>query len=422
MDLEAVEVAVRRLALALAGQILEQHLNADSSDDVGPELSCACGRPAVYQGRRDKQFESVLGPLTLKRAYYYCACCQQGFCPRDRSLGLVGSSLSPALQRMVGLVGAMVSFEEGSELLQELAGVDVPSKHVERAAESIGREIIEDERRAFAPPPGSKIPPTLYLGMDGTGIPMRKSELQGRAGKQPDGSAKTREVKLCSVWSAESRDEEGLPVRDIGSVTYSAAIESVATKDTADQLSDFAHRVERESSRRDFQQASRRVILGDGAPWIWNLAGEMFPGAIQIVDRFHVKEHLSQLAHTLWSSVPQAKSWAQKRHAQLDAGKLDPLLRALKNQMHKHPDVSKCIEYIQHNRSRMQYAQFRSQGLCTSTAVVESGCKTVIGKRLKQGGMHWTVLGANAIIALRCAKLSHRLEDFWERRALKKAA
>src|SRR5208283_3440867 len=131
-------------------------------------------------------------------------------------------------------VGALVSFQEGSTLLQELAGVAVDAKQVERTAENLGAEIAADERQdlqsaqAHLPLPG-----TLYLGMDGTGIPLRAEELEGRKGKQSDGSAKTREVKLCTVWSAESCDEHDVPVHDEGSVTYSAAIESAATPDTA---------------------------------------------------------------------------------------------------------------------------------------------------------------------------------------------
>jgi len=109
---------------------------------------------------------------------------------------------------------------------------------------------------------------------------MRASELVGRSGKQPDGSSKSRKVKPVTIWSAEGRDQEGIPVRDEGSVTYSAAIESVASRDTDKELSEFAQRVSREAAHRGFQQASRRVILGDGAPWIWNLATELFPRAL----------------------------------------------------------------------------------------------------------------------------------------------
>ncbi|MBI4735322.1 MAG: ISKra4 family transposase, partial [candidate division NC10 bacterium] len=211
-------------------------------------------------GRRPTAFATVLGPLTLERAYYHCAACAADFCPRDQALGLEGTSLSPAVTRLVGGVGALVSFQEGSELLRELAGVEVTPKHVERAAEALGREIAGDERRVVEPVPPAAVAPTLYLGMDGTGIPMRAAELAGRVGKQPDGAAQTREVKLCTVWSAEGRDADGTPVRDPGSVSYSAALESAASRDTDDHPSAFAARVVREAPRRGVAQAPRRVV------------------------------------------------------------------------------------------------------------------------------------------------------------------
>ncbi len=262
-------MAARRQALRVAARAVERRLNADPSDYAGPTARCLCGALARYAGRRPKTFESVLGVLTLQRAYYHCGTCGAGFCPRDRALGLEGGTLSPGVLRMVGMVGAMVSFDEGQELLRELAGVEVSAKHVERAAESLGREVAQDERLVVEPPPHhARVASTLYLGLDGTGVPMRTSELEGRAGKQPDGSSKTREVKLVTVWSAEGRDEEGMPVRDEGSVTYSAAIESAATRDTDKTPSEFAQRVEREALRRGFDRAQRRVVLGDGASWL----------------------------------------------------------------------------------------------------------------------------------------------------------
>jgi hypothetical protein len=387
-------------------------------------VPCGCGHPARYAGRRTKTFESVLGALTLERAYYHCEPCEAGFCPRDRALGIEGSSLSPGVLRMVGCVGALVSFEEGHELLHALAGVDVPTKHVERAAEALGREIADDERRVIEPPPaGEAVAPTLYLGMDGTGVPMRSSELSGRAGKQPDGTAKTREVKLCIVWSAEKRDADGTPVRDAGSVSYSAAIESAAQRDTDEAPSAFAARVEREATRRGFERAARRVVLGDGAKWIWNLAAESFPDAIQIVDRFHAKQHLSDVGKAIYGATSElGRAWSTARHDELDDGKTDDLLAALAIHAGVNEEARKCIGYVEDNRDRMRYPQFRAAGLCTSTGVVEAGCKVAIGTRLKRTGMHWTVAGADAIIALRCCTLSGRFEEFWERRAQQRAA
>ena len=259
--------------------------------------------------------------------------------------------------------------------------------------------------------------------MDGTGVPMRKEELEGREGKQEDGTAKTREVKLVTVWSAEGRDEEGTPVRDPGSVTYSAAIESAAQRDTDKTPSEFAARAEREAARRGFDRAVHRAVLGDGAKWIWNLATEHFSDAIQIVDRFHAKQHLSDAAKAIWgASSAEHRPWAKARHDELDAGNIDAVLAALSTHVGSVEEARECADYVRSNRHRMRYAEFHAAGLCTSTGVVEAGCKTGIGTRCKRAGMHWTVEGVNAIIALRCCKLSGRFEDFWERRSRAYAA
>ena len=423
LDLEALELAVRQQVLRLAGAAIEQRLNADTTDERGSRTRCGCGQEARLVGRRSKQVHSVLGPLRLERAYYHCSWCGHGFCPRDEQLSIENTSLSPALTRMTGTVGAMVSFQEGSELLAELAGVAVDAKQVERTAEALGQEISEDERHHAEPSDTLALPQTFYLGMDGTDIPLRAEELAGRAGKQPDGSAKTGEVKLCTIWSAESFDAEGTPIRDEGSVTYSAALESASALDTAAQRSPFAERVWREATRRRFNQASRTAVLGDGAAWIWNIAADQFPTAFQIVDRFHAKQHLSDLAKALYGPThPRAAQWADRRKEELDTGKFRALLNAIRRQVPRSEDARRCLHYFQTNRQRMRYPEFHAQGLCTSTGVVEAGCKVAIGTRLKRAGMHWTIQGSNAIIALRCSKLSGRFQDFWERRSERRAA
>jgi hypothetical protein len=264
---------------------------------------------------------------------------------------------------MIGSVGAMVSFQEGSQLLSELAGVAVEAKQVERTAETLGKEIAEDERQHCEPGDTVPLPQTLYLGMDGTGIPLRAEELAGRTGKQADGSAKTGEVKLCTVWSAEALDEEGIPLRDEGSVSYSAALESASTLDTAAQRSAFAQRVWREATRRRFCQARRRVVLGDGAAWIWNIAGEQFPEAVQIVDRFHAKQHLSDLGKALYGPTsPRASHWADRRKGELDSGKFRTLLTAIRRQVSRSEEARRCLHYFQTNRYRMRYPEYHAQG------------------------------------------------------------
>jgi hypothetical protein len=246
---------------------------------------------------------------------------------------------------------------------------------------------------------------------------MRKEETEGRKGKQPDGSAKTREVKLAVVFSADSRDGTGKPVRDAGSVSYNAAIESAATADVDESLSEFAQRVEREVHRRGFHQAKRQVIIGDGAKWIWNSADEQFPGAIQIIDLFHAKGTISNAAKAIFGTESEfGAQWAKTCRDELEAGNLKSIIGKLEAFTKNSKEARQCRDYLITNRARLNYPGFRKLGLSTSSGIVESGCKHVIGARVKQSGMHWTVRGASNIIALRCFKLSDRFDTFMDQR------
>ena len=309
------------------GRAIAGRLNADRSDEKGPRQPCACGAWARYAGRRAKTFTTALSEMERLGAWYHCENCGAGFSPRDRALGLEGTSLSPAALRMAGLAAARVSFAETGELLRELAGLDIDAKLAERQAEALGREIAADERQIVEPEPATAR--TLYLGFDGTGVPVRKAETRGRRGKQPDGSAKTREAKIVAVWSADTLDRDGRPARDPGSVTYSGAIETIASRDTDTEPSPFAGRALREAERRCFDEAPRRAILGDGALWIWNWADEHAPGAIQIVDIFHAKGHLFDVAKAIYGAgTDLADQWGKQRRDELDQGRIDDILAA----------------------------------------------------------------------------------------------
>ena len=194
--------------------------------------------------------------------------------------------------------------------------------------------------------------------------------------------------------------------------------------DTAMIPAGFYQRVQRETTRRGLHRAQRVGVLGDGSPWIWNLAEEQYPGATQILDRWHAKEYFSKLGKTLYGAESErGKEWIQRRWDELDEGRFDSLLQAVARHADHCEEARKLRDHLKENRHRMDYPRFEREGFCTSTGVVEAGCKVVIGTRLKRTGMHWTQRGADAIIALRCSKLSGRFQDFWERRAdLRKAA
>ncbi len=248
--------------------------------------------------------------------------------------------------------------------------------------------------------------------MDGTGVPVVPHETEGRKGKDENGRAKTRETKLGCVFTQTTADDQGRPLRDAHSTTYVGAIE------TAEQ---FGPRIYAEAVRRGLKRAKRVVVLGDGAPWIWNIAAEHFHGTVQIVDLYHARQHLAELGKIVYGPASiKAKDWAAGRCEQLDEGNVTAVLRAL-NRLRPADAAQKAVQqtlsYFETNSERMRYAKFRSQSLFVGSGVMEAGCKTIIGLRLKQSGMRWTVRGANAIIALRCSELSGRWEEFWEARS-----
>src|SRR3974377_2098360 len=150
--------------------------------------------------------------------------------------------------------------------------------------------------------------------------------------------------RLCT-WAWMEMDYR-CAARDEGAVPYSAASESAATADPT-QRAAFTERVLREATRRRFCQAKRRVVLGDGAPWIWNIAHELFPGAIQIVDRFHAKQHLSDLGKAIYGPPDfRAAQWAKRRHVELDDGRFDALLQAISRQIATGPAAPPSLPHI----------------------------------------------------------------------------
>ena len=422
LDLEASEMAIRVSMHQIGGVVLEKVINADGAGYGGKETDCEQGHRATFVDYRDKDVLTVLGEVKIERAYYYCEDCGGGVIPKDRELNIVGTSFSPGIRRLMGRVGGKESFQAGRQDLEELAGVRVTAKQVERVAEGIGVEVeamLVEESKGLAVVSAQVVPlkvvPKLYIAYDGTGVPVVRRETEGRRGKQESGQAKTREAKLGCVFTQTRVDDQGQPVRDEDSTSYVGAIE------TAEE---FGPRIYSEAVRRGLYQAQLVVVLGDGSPWIWGIAEEHFPGAIQIVDLYHAREHLAHLAQIVYGPTrSEGKPWAAARSQELDAGKVEAVIGALRrlkprDQQAEHA-IEKEIHYFQSNAERMRYAEFRRQGLFVGSGVIEAGCKTIVGFRLKQSGMKWTVRGANAIIALRCLDLSGRWEEFWENRSMR---
>ena len=411
-----MEFAVRDSVHGIGRVLLEQLLQGEQGH-CGPRIDCGQGHQAEFVSYRTKQLTTVLGSVELCRAYYHCAACARGLVPTDADLDVVDTSFSPGARRLMARVGAQEPFDAGRQDLAELAGVQVQTKEVERISEQCGQQIEQaagNERVAVRM--GKVIPlkastSVLYIAIDGTGVPVVPREVEGREGKE--GKPKTREAKLACVFTQTTVDANGYAVRDPGSTSYVGAIETVDA---------FSTRLKVEAVRRGLQQATRVVVLGDGAPWIWNLATEQFPAAVHIVDLYHAREHLAGLGKLVYGvGSAEAQAWTAARCDDLDEGQVDAVVYAI-GQLPTSTEAARAqarkdTDYFQTNALRMCYRYFRNQGFFVGSGAIEAGCKTVVGHRLKQSGMRWTVDGANAIIALRCWLLSNRWEEFWINRA-----
>ena len=371
---------------------------------------------AAYQakpGEVRKGFSSItvqclFGTFPMRRAYYYHPGKACGHCPADAGLGLE-HGFTPALNRLVCLEGAdEICYQKAETHLQETAGITVDTRQIQRVVQRFGPMAQRWQERAAEP--GTERAPILYVSADGTGVPMRKSELVGRKGKQPDGSAKTRQAYLGCVFTQHGRDEKGHPVRDYHSTTYLSFL---------GPITDFAPSLRREAIRRGMGNAKEIILLVDGAEGLECMGRDYFPGCVQIVDFFHAMEHASQTLVALLGNKehpdykPRLHLWA-KRLLKNGVARLIAETRQESAGRQGVATVEKELGYFAGNIARMQYGTFRKAGFFIGSGVVEAGCKTVIGARCKQSGMHWGSPGAQNILALRCIHASRALSDFWK--------
>lgn len=419
--MEAIETAVRTAALAAGARVLEELLEPVGVGRRKQALACSCGAVMSSSGVRKMTLLTLLGPVRFARSRYACPACGKARFPGDELLGIDGTSRSPGVRRQVSRLGAKESFREVAQDMKALAGLSVSRKDAERVAEGIGEQIEawqaqKRHKLRFQEPPPPETPKpidTLYIEFDGTGAPMVHHEVAGRKGKQADGSAKTREAKVGCVFTQTDFDKRGRPMRDPASTTFVGAIEKAAP---------FGHRIYAEAVERGLFKAKRVIVLGDGAEWVKNLAATHFGHGTFIIDYYHATEHIGDLARALVGRDLRQLDRCQTRWRDyLYDGNIESILEQARAYLPKDPRAYKeartQINYFDKNKNHMRYGYYRAQGLFIGSGVIEAACKNVIGQRLKNSGMEWTVRGANAIIALRCAELSKRTETFWENQA-----
>jgi hypothetical protein len=393
-----------------------------ASDLVAYLLQTAADRiDAAYQPKPGQQrkgrvpilLQGMFGCFPLERDYYYHEGKKQGHYPADAALGLEGA-YTPALARLICLEGAdESSYQKAEDHLRETGGIEVCARQIQRVAQRVGSDAQAWQEREVQPAECAPCDaPVFYVSADGTGAPMRKEELAGRPGKEPDGGAKTRQVYLGCVFTQHRTDEKGYPIRDWESTTYISCL---------DPIDLFGPMLRREALRRGMGTASQVVLLIDGAEGLENMGKSCFKGCVQIVDFYHALEHAGEVLVALLGSKehPEYKRRRGRWAKGLLADKVEKLIAQTRKECAGKScaaAVEKALGYFVNNVERMQYGTFRRKGYFIGSGVVEAGCKTVVGARCKQSGMFWSRPGAENILALRCIHTSRRLDQFWKAR------
>ena len=403
-DIAWLETGLRNASNLACREVVEALLNKPGLRVPGDDKQTA----ERCVGGVKRAIHTLFGEVAIKRNWYKAPEDSAGRFPLDTALGLV-DGYTPALAGLICRDAAKEPFALAGKDFQAHTGISVDARQFQRLALRIGTEVESFLRADHGA--GIERPPRTYVQVDGTGAPLRHKELEGRAGKGPDGKAQTHEVKVAAIFTEHPRFGED-PWRDSDSTTY------VATDERCDS---FGAMVRAEYDRR-FAGKPETIAIGDGAPWIWELFRIRFPWAIQIVDFHHAAEHVAALAELVDKrGTPEWKKLRRKWTKKLWKGKIDDLLAAVRAAI---PPVQvdaaeKALAYFETNRARMRYDLFRRKGYFIVSGVVEAACKTIVGLRFKGSGMHWSQLGLKRLLAIRTALHSNRYDAFWTWRATK---
>lgn len=407
-DLTDIEQAVRQAVLRVGAKAVELHLAGKTLGYEGSSRACdgaECGCDQKFVGNRPRTLGTLMGQVTITRAYYHCKQCGSSCCPYDQRIGLGAGHESVGLAKAAALLSVVDPFIPAATILHELTGQRLGDRTVHRIARKAGRVASEQERQlalkmAVWSIPAVEIqarPLRLYVAVDG--VMVHRTQWN--------------EAKCVTCYWEES-DARGKTVRQS---RYAVRFESV------EQFKAFVWSL---SMRCGLETATEVILLGDGAAWIWDqVAGVLGPQTVCITDWYHVMEHVWACGNTLHGEGSDAaRQWVKQRETLLWDGHYQELIRQLHEQrrctrsLPKHRALAGLAAYLQNQGARLAYADFRARGCDIGSGRVESACKHVVANRMKRSGMLWSDDGAQEILSLRTAYLNGQWEHLWATKPL----
>lgn len=442
-DLQTLEQSVLRACLSVGRTMMEQILNHTAEEADRPcRREGACGHEQRLVGIRPKQLHTLMGKVTIRRAYYQCkvqeeelsATCSHGQAPWDVVWGQIAGRTSPGVQRLLGKLVSRLTLSEAVDTFTDILPLPVSERQALNLIQPLGEALSEQEEEQvqalFAQAATKEMQASEQAAVLGPAIRRLYIETDGvtariRRGSVPMEEAETkrkgdvyREIKVGAVF-------EGIPGRERSELVPGVfldepgPIQYVARRLTVEAFGRFLYAL---AQRCGVDRAQEVVVLGDGARWIRHVVEDHFPHATHIVDLYHAREHVWNVANAVYGSgTPQAAVWAKQADDRLTYGQIEELVHMIEQlpSIPALPGASRSIpeieaEYFLSNAERMRYPAFRAKGMHIGSGIAEAACKTVVSTRAKKSGMRWTPDGLDAVLALRTSVLNQSYNSFWD--------
>src|SRR2546421_2080068 len=415
-DLQTLEQSVLRACLSVGRTMMERILNhSEEEADRPARREGACGHKQRLVGIRPKQLHTLMGKVTIRRAYYQCvveeeepsATCSHGQAPWDVVWGQIAGRTSPGVQKLLGKLVSRLTLSEAVDTFTDILPLPVSERQALNLIQPIGEALSEQEEEQVqalfeqaatkemqAAEHGSVLGPSirrLYIETDGVTARIRRGSVPMEEAETKRQGDVYREIKVGAVF-------EGIPGRERSELVPGVfldepgPIQYVARRLHVEAFGRFLYTL---AHRCGVDRAQEVVILGDGARWIRHVVEDHFPDAVHIVDLYHAREHVWNVANAVYGSgTPQGAAWANQADDLLTHGQIEELVHMIEQlpSIPALPGASRSIpeieaEYFLSNAQRMRYPAFRVKGMHIGSGIAEAACKTVVSTRAKKSGM-----------------------------------
>ena len=443
-DLQKLEQSVLTACISLGRTVLEQALN-HAGEEAGRKArrDGECGHRQRLVGMRPKQLHTLMGKVTIWRAYYQCLVeegergteCNHGQAPYDEVWGPFNGRTSPGVQKLLGKFVARMTLSDAVKSFTDILPLPMSERQALNLVQPVGEALREREEQQIqtlfeqaekaktqSSEQSSVAGPSirrLYIETDGVTARMRRGSVPMEEAEAKRKGDVYREIKVGAVFEGRSGRERselapGVFLDEPGPIKY------IARRMNAEEFGPFLYTL---AQNCGLDRALEVVVLGDGARWIRRLVEQHFPNAVHIVDLYHAREHVWNVANAVHGSgTPQGAAWAKEVDDLLSHGKIEDLVQMIEKlpEIPAESDTSRSVpqieaDYFRSNAERMRYPAFRAKGMHIGSGIAEAACKTVVSTRAKRSGMRWTPDGLDAILALRTSVLNQSYDPFWER-------